>query len=141
MEELTKCLRSYLKVHHKNIELPRLRLFPKGSCETSSLLLGKLLKSEFPDNEVWFVEGRNSNSNERHFWIEINNKTFDITLDQFDGIESPLYGVRSSFIESRFSEVEKILIDDALKTNDYAYNNVSMFECILNDVRGGVKSV
>ena len=135
MEELAKKTRQYLECNYKELNLHCVRRFPDGSCETSSLLLGKILKDIFPEKQVLFVKGTNSQKYEMHFWVEVGDQIFDITADQFEGITEPLFGEPSDIITRRFDDLEKMSISEALTTNNFATTRQTEFEFISKEVR------
>ncbi|MEZ8107298.1 hypothetical protein [Vibrio cortegadensis] len=135
MKELAEKLRVYLKENRKELDLHRVRLFPSGSCETTSLLLGKIIQDEYPNEDIYFIEGTNSSKYEQHFWIEVGSLTFDLTADQFGEVDVPSYGNAINEIRTRFDKVEKKKISDALKSNDYATGKVEEFARISKVIR------
>ena len=135
LKTLAKKLRSYFEANCRNLDLHIVSRFPKSSCETSSLVLGKILYDEFPEKEILLVKGTNTKKYEMHFWVEADGHTFDITADQFNGIEEPIYGLASSKIHKRFNCVEKIKISDALTTNSFATGCTDEFERISKEIR------
>jgi hypothetical protein len=94
--------RAYLENNHKILNLPFVSQFPHNSCETSSLILGKVLTTVLSLQSIFFVAATNSRKFEMHFWIEVNHSIFDITADQFEGVSGPLYGQESRIISNRF---------------------------------------
>jgi hypothetical protein len=70
----------------------------------------------------------------RHFWLEIENKIFDITADQFDHIESPVFGGVTSKLSKQYIPYETTEIREELKTNDYGIN-VKIFQEISTEIR------
>jgi hypothetical protein len=135
LKTLAKKLRSYFEVNCRDLELHIVSRFPKNSCETSSLVLGKILCDEFPEKEILLVKGTNTKKYEMHFWVEAGGHTFDITADQFSGIEGPIYGPASSKIYKRFNYIEKMKISEALAINSFATGCTAEFERISKEIR------
>ncbi|MDS1828853.1 hypothetical protein QX223_21455 [Vibrio vulnificus] len=135
MKKLAEKLRCYLEENRKELDLHRVRLFPRGSCETTSLLLGKIIQDEYPNEDVYFIEGTNSSYYEKHFWIEVGSLTFDLTADQFDEVDAPSYGNPIKEIQTRFDKVEKQSIGEALRCNDYATGKIEEFARISTVIR------
>lgn len=133
---LAQRTRDYLDKNCKKLDLHLNRRFPHGSCETSSLVLGKVLSDAFPEKVIFWVKGTNSSEFEMHFWVEAEGVPFDITADQFEGIIEPLYGKPSNIISDRFDQVEKIPIFEALQSNNYATSCRDLFNIVSSEIRG-----
>ena len=135
MKALVRKTRDYLEKNCKKLDLHCISRFPDGSCETSSLLLSKVLIEEFPEKKVLFVKGTDTIKYEMHFWVEVEDYIFDITADQFAGIKEPLWGKSSNRISERFDEVEKIGISEALKTNRFATTRREQLNKAASEIR------
>jgi len=135
MNKIALKLREFLIVNCKNLDLHRVRLFPHGSCETSSLLLGKILQDVFPMEDIYFVEGTNSQQNEQHYWIEVRDQVFDITADQFEEVNEPSFGNVIDHIQERFDVKERVKINMALLSNNYASGSTEEFSRISESIR------
>ena len=70
--------------------------------------------------EVILAKGTNTSEYEMHFWIEADDLVFDITADQFDGINSVVIGELPEIIAQRFDSVERMKINNPLEINDFA---------------------
>lgn len=70
--------------------IPFLHNFPKDCCEHASYLLGAVIKELYPDISVLLVSGKYKNIN--HFWLQVDNLLYDLTIDQFPGVSVPLIG-------------------------------------------------
>ena len=106
--------------------------FPFNSCETTSLLFGKLIRDAFPSKEVYFVDGFFQNSRERHFWIEIQGLCFDLTADQFKEIDFIFYGDEINKHNKYFSTNSKTNIDTQLLENDFYTSKKQQFETAIS---------
>lgn len=127
MEVLVKATREYLEKNCQQLDLHIIHRFPVASCETASLLLGKILVDEYPDKDIKLVKGTNTNKYEMHYWISVDGFTFDITADQFDGVSAPLYGKESQVVINRFDALEILPIQQALLENDFSNTKVEEF--------------
>lgn len=95
-------------IENKNeIDLPFFKSFPKNCCESASLFLGKIIKEKKPQYEVFFVKGL-SGDGECHYWLEIDRFVVDITIEQFDGFESPVYSAAVHPLVNNFKNLHKI---------------------------------
>lgn len=130
--DLAQRTRIFFEENHRNLNLHFISNFPHNSCETSSLLLGKVLFDTFPQKHIFFVVGTNSSKFERHFWIEVQKRTFDITADQFENITKPIYGKTSQIITNRFDNIQKVPINEALNENKFATSRVEEFNQIVD---------
>ncbi len=99
-------IRRLFELGKDSIDLPYFRSFPRNSCEGASLFLGAYLKEAFPSCNIVYVKGYDKNSS-IHYWLEIDGKIFDPTLDQFDGFESPLWSADLHPLKSVFDDVNK----------------------------------
>ena len=92
MKSLAKITRFYLENNRSKIDLPFMFQFPNSCCETATLILGYILKKEFPENNFSVIKAENHEMPARHFWLKTNSIIFDITSDQFSGIKKPIIG-------------------------------------------------
>jgi hypothetical protein len=136
LETLARHTRKYLELNCKIVDLHIIKSFPFKSCETSSLVLGKVLSDAYPYEDIYFVKGTNTYKYEMHFWIEVGDLTFDITADQFEGIVNPIYGKASKLISSRFGDVDKEKITTTLTKNDFATSRAEEMNRVVNEIRG-----
>ncbi len=132
---LVKDTRKYLKKNYRELDLHIIHSFPNSGCETASLLLGKILSDAYPTKNINFVKGTNTKKYEMHFWIEVDEYTFDITADQFSGIDAPLIGNASKIIQARFSRAKRTPIKEALIGNSFSNSKVELFNHISAEVR------
>ncbi|HAW91816.1 MAG: hypothetical protein CML22_04060 [Rheinheimera sp.] len=81
------------------------------------MFLGNYLKEKFPDVKVDYVKGTDSNSS-IHFWLEVEGKVYDITADQFDEFDAPLWNADRHPLEAIYSDLERKDIVTAFVTSD-----------------------
>jgi len=134
MEKIVIKTREFFEKNCKDLDLHMVGQFPINSCETSSLVLGKVLFKAFPDKNIDFVEGYNFEKDERHFWIEADGLTFDITADQFDGINKPLFGTPNKLISKMFESVERFPISEQLSINSFATSKKVEITQVVNEI-------
>lgn len=130
MIEICNKIRLLYELGKDTIDLPHFRSFPKNSCEGASLFLGAYLKEIFPSSNIVYVKGYDKHGS-IHFWLEIDGKVFDPTLDQFDGFNSPLWSGDSHPLKAVFDDVDRQGISEAFKSSDVTnstYKNSLMFE-------------
>lgn len=123
-------IRRLFELGKDSIDLPFFCSFPKKSCEGTSLFLGAYLKEIFPSSNILYVKGYDKNGS-IHFWLEIDGKVFDPTLDQFDGFNSPLWSEDSHPLKAVFDDVNKQEISKAFESSDVTnptYKNSMMVE-------------
>lgn len=100
-------------------ELPyvdvELQNFPSGSCEVSSVILGLYLQSEYGLDVVQSVGKRpvsNDYRENNHVWLTVNDSLIiDITADQFEEFQEPVFVGSESVFHSTFEVYETRSID------------------------------
>ncbi|MGG5412752.1 hypothetical protein [Edwardsiella tarda] len=127
--------REFIQSNCKKLNLHRVGRFPKGSCETSSLLLGKILSDQFPYENIYFVQGENRLNEETHFWVQARDLIFDITADQFQEIRQPMIGESLLTMSCYFTTTEISSIQCALIKNDYSNTRINEFQQISDIIR------
>lgn len=100
-------LRMFFEKEKETIGLPFFYSFPKNACEGSSCILGLLLMEKYPNLTVEIIHGYSEEPCEHHYWVEVENIIYDITADQFDEIESPIYGVVKHPMGQHFIPIER----------------------------------
>ena len=106
--DIAKKFRNIYEVEKGNLELPCFRDFPKNCCEGASNFFAFYLMDKFPHKDVQVVHGTNEDNSENHFWVEVDGLIYDLTVDQFEEVDVPIYGVKShpmSFLFPSTSEV------------------------------------
>lgn len=80
-----------------DLSFPFFYQFPKDCCQSASIFLGVCLKQFFPDAEVKIVRGTTRGDDEyHHYWVEVDKRIYDLTLDQFE-----------KWLEPKFSRVSR----------------------------------
>ena len=126
MNEVTKlatCFRSAIEISEITNILPFFEFFPKNCCEHVSVFLGFYVSLKYPDLQIEIVRGKCETQSgiEYHLWLEINGQVFDLTLDQFEGYEVPIFGVAEHPMSSEFCEDKRDFIDSYMP---YYYDRV-----------------
>lgn len=83
---LAKDIRDIFERDHKilnDLSFPFFYDFPKNSCQSASVFFSVCLQQLFPKAEILVIHGIN-NTNEHHYWVEVDKKNYDLTLDQFE---------------------------------------------------------
>lgn len=125
----------YFIENKSNIQLAFIWQFPRNCCEISSLVLGMLLSIEFPDKYIFFIQGSSEIRTEHHFWVEIDDEVFDITANQFDEIEKPIYGGQAHpVINKKFPRTNKTSISTAVATSNIIQQNDAEFYRIIEEI-------
>lgn len=96
--------------------VPFFGMFPENCCHGASVFFGMLLSHFLPRNSIRVTRGSTRNRMYHHFWVEVNEKVFDLTIDQFYGnlgsryskIESPIYGEDKHPLRKYFFYKEKM---------------------------------
>ncbi len=100
MEELAKKLMAILVnegqceelgsvIDSESKRIPFIHSFPKNSCEYTSYFLAKIYKENFGCKSL-VVNG--TCGGEEHYWVEVDDKIYDITIGQFCGQPAILLG-------------------------------------------------
>lgn len=107
MDEVIALAQQFRKVAKKK-ELTELlsifNYFPRGCCEHSSVLFGYYIDLYFPQLGVEIIRGKDIENGGYHFWLEINGKVFDLTIDQFEEADTPVYGLEQHPMSDIFCE-------------------------------------
>ncbi|WP_080157527.1 hypothetical protein [Photobacterium piscicola] len=133
MINLSKCIRIFCETYKDEIDMQGFRSFPKNSCQGASILLGMMLKEKYPSSQVIYVKGEDTN-NYCHYWLEVDGFIFDITADQFDEVELPIYGEISQPLLTKFPILSKTSISKELLISDVTNETYNQFmKMNLND--------
>lgn len=89
-------------------ELPYLWSFPTNCCEVTAAFLGLAFEQTLPGRHVWVAKAYNRNTNNWHFWVEVEDFVVDITAHQFPAYSEILVCPRPSPLESDFPDVERV---------------------------------
>jgi len=126
MINLSKSIRKFCEMYKDDIEMQGFRSFPKNSCQGASILLGMMLKEKHPSSQVIYVKGEDAN-NYCHYWLEVDSLIFDITADQFEEVELPIYGEISQPLLSKFPILSKNSISEELLISDVTNETYNHF--------------
>ena len=111
--------RAYLENHKDTLELPFISRFPTNSCEIASLVLAYIFKDEYPDIDFFIVKAKKPSCG-LHFWVEAEGNIFDLTADQLENINSPIFGEPSAPQLHEYKIYEKSEIRAELKDHDWS---------------------
>lgn len=75
--------------------------YPKNCCESVSLIFYYLMKEKYPSAMVRIVHGTKA-EHEDHFWLEVDGLIFDLTAHQFENVEAPILGEKSSSLTEEY---------------------------------------
>lgn len=103
LDDIAKQFRATFETEHDNIKLPFFDAFPRNCCEGASSFLAFYLMDKFPKKEVYVIHGKSSDGYENHYWVEVDDLIYDLTADQFDEIDEPIYGAKYHPMSSLFS--------------------------------------
>ncbi|HHR6573946.1 TPA: hypothetical protein ACS8DH_001394 [Providencia alcalifaciens] len=84
--KLASDLREILERTHTKLDsmgFPHFSDFPVNSCQGGSILLGLEASQNFSTSKVEIVLGSTRKRDVHHYWVEIDNKVYDLTIDQF----------------------------------------------------------
>lgn len=81
---------SFFSEDQDALSMPFMHSFPKNCCERCAALLCVALRQKYPDAHVVYVKGRNAQSTDMHFWIEVDQFVLDPTASQFNEFSDPL---------------------------------------------------
>ena len=84
--------------------------FPTASCEGSSRFFAHIVSQRYPESKVVVVEGYDHPNDDRHYWVQVDkltyDLTYDLTCDQFDGFTIPIFGKNSTPLISKFNDID-----------------------------------
>lgn len=121
-------IRAVFERHHElldDLSFPFFSQFPTNSCQSASVFLGICLQQLFPEKTVKIIHGTTrGDDNYHHFWVEVDKKVYDLTLDQFqswlggrfDGISKPIYSEKKHPLANYFFYKQRDDITDAFVT-------------------------
>ncbi len=94
VKEVAQIFRSIYENEMEKLEITYFSSFPKNCCEGASFFFGLYIMYKFPNSTIEIVKGTNDSpaDSECHIWVEVDGLVFDLTADQFEGIDEPIYG-------------------------------------------------
>ncbi|HDF2329247.1 TPA: hypothetical protein PC537_002848 [Morganella morganii] len=134
MKELDKMFQlakdiKYIFVENKDtlndLGFPFFYSFPQNGCQSASVFLAIYFSQIFAEVDVYVVHGKTRGDEDcHHYWVEVNSKVYDITLDQFypllkdeyDGLEFPIYSGNKHPLSMYFFYKEREDITTAFST-------------------------
>jgi len=134
MREVAMKARQYLADNHNDINLPFIYAFPKNCCELTSIILCKILYNLEPEKNIFLIEGYDRDENEHHYWVIADNLNLDITANQFNGVEAPLYGEENKYIIGKFNIIEKIQAAKVFANNDIYISNEAEITRLVDNI-------
>lgn len=103
LDEIAKQFRKIFEAEHANIKLPFFEDFPDNCCEGASCFLAFYFMDKFPEKDVFVIHGQSSDGYENHYWVEVDGLIYDLTADQFDEVDKPIYSAKSHPLSYWFS--------------------------------------
>lgn len=97
--KLASDLRKILEKTHTKLDsmgFPFFFDFPVNCCQGSSILLGLEASERFPSSKIEVVVGSTRKRDVHHYWVEVDNKVYDLTIDQFSSWLDEKYQCPSS---------------------------------------------
>ena len=94
LDDIAKKFRATFETEHSNIKLPFFEDFPKNCCEGASCFLAFYLMDKYPEKDVSVIHGKSSDGIENHYWVEVDGFIYDLTADQFEEVDKPIYGAK-----------------------------------------------
>ncbi|MEQ1969468.1 hypothetical protein ABLA30_21375 [Xenorhabdus nematophila] len=121
--KLATNIRTVFEKEHQKINdmrIPFFYSFPINSCQGASVFLSMAAQQFFPNADIKIVIGGDRKNEDFHYWLEIDKKIYDLTIDQFiswmdkqyNCPDKPIYAekkhplARYFFYKKRFSPVE-----------------------------------
>lgn len=109
--EVAKLLHAIFQQYHERMDLPFFCIYPLNCCQGASILLGQLILDLHPNAKVTIVKGDSRKDNNYHYWLEVDKKIFDLTVEQFVSwmdkkyhcLYSPIYGEKKHPLAGYFS--------------------------------------
>jgi len=102
-------------LHYKDeLNLPYLHSFPQNSCQIASYLFAKIMHDKYPASNIRIIEGTDYKNAESHCWVLVDGYVYDLTSDQFDGIDAPLIGAIENILAARFTIAKSSPLQDFL---------------------------
>jgi hypothetical protein len=133
MNNIAKCLRSYLESNCHTVKLPFIHKFPNDCCEVTTLLLS-LAISRGKENTPYFIgKGYDRENDIWHYWLESDGGIIDITADQFG--RELLFSSDENWAHKKFPGYELIDPVKFVSSNDIYLSNIDEFERIVSSLK------
>lgn len=116
--KLASDLREVLEKAHTKLDsmgFPFFFDFPVNCCQGSSILLGLEASQNFPSSKIEIILGSTRKRDIHHYWVEIDGKVYDLTIDQFSSWidkkyqcpTSPVYAAKKHPLRNYFFYKER----------------------------------
>lgn len=87
----------------EKLKFPYSRLFPQNCCEGVSAIFSILLAEKYGLQDVAIIRGTDPGPDEHHFWVRAGGRIYDLTAQQFGGLE-PVFGALEHPLAAKFSD-------------------------------------
>jgi hypothetical protein len=151
VEQLGKAVRDVFEKHHDKLDdrLPFFYSFPLNCCQGASVVFGLLVVDLLGKQNVTVIKGTTRNRQVSHYWLEIDELVYDLTLDQFkdslggrfEGIDSPLYGAEKHPLRLHFFYKERVSVSLAFSIFCRRHANLKDVDGSLQFVRREVLNI
>ncbi|WFC30143.1 hypothetical protein PT008_08105 [Proteus mirabilis] len=119
--EVAKLLHTIFQQYHERMDLPFFCTYPLNCCQGASILLGQLILDLHPNAEITIVKGSSRKDDNHHYWLEVDKKIFDLTVEQFVSWmnkkyhcpASPIYGDKKHPLAGYFFYKQLFSFDEA----------------------------
>lgn len=151
VEQLGKAVRDVFEKHHDKLDdgLPFFYSFPLNCCQGASVVFGLLVVDLLGKQNVTVIKGTTRNRQVSHYWLEIDEQVYDLTLDQFkdtlgsrfEGIDLPLYGAEKHPLRLHFFYKERVSVFLAFSIFCHKHANMKDVDASLQFVRREVLNI
>ena len=117
-----------------DLSFPFFFQFPTNCCQSASVFFGICVKQLFPGSQVQIIRGTTRGDDEyHHYWVVVDKKTYDLTLDQFEewiepkfsGVSKPIYAESKHPLAKYFFYKKKVDATDAFVDFITGYANLN----------------
>jgi hypothetical protein len=84
-------------------EFPFAFSFPRNACESVSMIFPFLVEERYGIADTAIIRGTDPKKYEHHFWVQVGDRIYDLTAQQFRGRRSIL-GAAATPLAARFKE-------------------------------------
>lgn len=141
IEQLAKATRHIFECHHDKLNegLPFFSTFPLNCCQGASIVFGLFVTQLYPQLNVTVIRGSTRNREASHYWLEIDRRVYDVTLDQFSNqfaeMNTPLFGSVKHPLRTYFFYKERMSIIEAFSIFISKHANLKDVEASLQFIR------
>lgn len=107
LDQLAEKFRIALQQEQTSDIAPLFDSFPNNCCEHTSVLFGYFLNIKMPELTVEIIRGVKRTDEcdlEYHLWLEVDGLIYDLTVDQFEECNIPVYGATLHPLNDLFIE-------------------------------------